>query len=601
MKFQPPAQQAWLVMLSKADDLGSERVVLDPNKLDAKGKITIDFVEPSLDGKKIAVSLSENGSEDGTLFFYDVESGKQIGEKIPRVTYPTAGGSVAWNAEGSGVYYTRYPHKGERPDEDLDFYQQVWFHQLGRPVEEDRYELGKELPRIAEIELNSSRDGKYVVAVVANGDGGDYAFYLHGPEGKWAPIAKFEDGVKHASFGADEALYLMSRKDAPRGKILRLPLEKGELADAKEVVSETQAVIEGYAATKSGVYVDGLIGGPSELRFYPFGGGTASVVPLPPVSAVHQMVWLEGDELLFKQTTYVSPYVWSKLDGPSAQPRASAMVGTSPVSFDDVEVVREFETSKDGTKVPMNIIRRKGTKLDGKNPTMLTGYGGYGASSSPGFDLGMRVWLDQGGVTVIANLRGGGEFGEAWHKAGNLTKKQNVFDDFLACGQWLIENKYCDSKHLVIEGASNGGLLMGAALTQRPDLFAAVVSHVGIYDSLRMELEPNGEFNVTEFGSVKDAEQFRALYAYSPYHRVVDGTKYPPILLTSGDNDGRVNPWQSRKMAARLQAANTSGNPILLRTTSTAGHGIGTSLDERIDEEADVYGFLFDQLGIQIK
>jgi prolyl oligopeptidase len=249
----------------------------------------------------------------------------------------------------------------------------------------------------------------------------------------------------------------------------------------------------------------------------------------------------------------------------------------------------------------MNILRRKGTKMDGKNPTLLTGYGGYGMSSSPGFDLGNRVWFDQGGVYVIANLRGGGEYGEEWHKAGNLTKKQNVFDDFLACAQWLTENKYCDSKTLVIEGGSNGGLLMGAALVQRPDLFAAVVSHVGIYDMLRTELEPNGEFNITEFGTVKDLEQFRALFAYSPYHHVVDGTKYPAVLMTSGDNDGRVNPWQSRKMAARLQAANGSGKPILLRTTSTSGHGIGTALDERIDEEADVWGFILDQLGIQIK
>jgi prolyl oligopeptidase len=367
------------------------------------------------------------------------------------------------------------------------------------------------------------------------------------------------------------------------------------------VVPQTAAVIEGYAPAQSGVYVDGLLGGPSELRFYPSAGGAASEVPLPAVSAVHQMVWLEGDEVLFKQTTYVSPYVWSKLDRPTSQPRATKMMGTSPVSFDDVEVVREFATSKDGTKVPMNIIRPKGIKLDEKNPTLLSAYGGYGISLSPQFDLGNRVWFDQGGVYVVANLRGGGEFGEEWHKAGNLTKKQNVYDDFLACAQWLIDNKYCDSKRLAIEGGSNGGLLMGAALTQRPDLFGAVVSHVGIYDALRTELEPNGEFNVTEFGTVKNLEQFRALYAYSPYHRVVDGTKYPPVLLTSGDHDGRVNPWQSRKMAARLQAANKSAHPILLRTTSTAGHGIGTSLDERIDEEADVWGFIFDQLGIQMR
>jgi prolyl oligopeptidase len=211
------------------------------------------------------------------------------------------------------------------------------------------------------------------------------------------------------------------------------------------------------------------------------------------------------------------------------------------------------------------------------------------------------MWLDQGGVYALANIRGGGEYGEEWHKAGNLTKKQNVFDDFLAAAEYLIGNHYTSPQHLAIQGASNGGLLMGAALTQRPDLFRAVVAQVGIYDMLRVELDPNGAFNTTEFGTVKDLDQFKALYAYSPYHHVMDGTKYPAVLLTSGDNDGRVNPWQSRKMAARLQEANKSDHPILLRTTSTAGHGIGTSLDERIDEEADVWAFLFDQLGMQVK
>ena len=209
-----------------------------------------------------------------------------------------------------------------------------------------------------------------------------------------------------------------------------------------------------------------------------------------------------------------------------------------------------------------------------------------------------RAWLDQGGVYVIANLRGGAEYGEEWHQAGRLTRKQNVFDDFIACAQHLIERKYTSSTHLAIIGGSNGGLLMGAAFTQRPDLFRAVVSYVGIYDMLRVELDPNGAFNVTEFGTVKDPEQFKALYAYSPYHRVKDGTAYPAILFPTGDNDHRVNPMQSRKMTARLQAATSSDRPILLRTSSNSGHGIGTAVDERIEEDADVLGFLFDQLGI---
>jgi prolyl oligopeptidase len=209
------------------------------------------------------------------------------------------------------------------------------------------------------------------------------------------------------------------------------------------------------------------------------------------------------------------------------------------------------------------------------------------------------MWLDQGGVYVDANLRGGGEYGEEWHLAGNLTRKQNVFDDFIACAQYLVDHKYTTPARLAILGGSNGGLLMGAALTQRPELFRAVVSFVGIYDMLRVELDPNGTFNITEFGTVKDTAQFKALYAYSPYHHVKDGTAYPAILFLTGENDHRVNPMQSRKMTARLQAANSSGNPVLLRTTSSAGHGIGTALDEEIEQNADVFSFLFDQLGIR--
>jgi prolyl oligopeptidase len=271
----------------------------------------------------------------------------------------------------------------------------------------------------------------------------------------------------------------------------------------------------------------------------------------------------------------------------------------SPASFSDVEVIRVSAISKDNTRVPMNILRRKGTKLDGNNPTLLYGYGGYGINESPAFSARRRAWLDHGGVWVTANLRGGAEFGDSWHEQGRLTKKQNVFDDFIACAEYLIKSKYTSPEKLAIEGGSNGGLLMGAALTQRPELFRAVVSHVGIYDMLRVETFPNGAFNVTEFGTVKETEQFKALYAYSPYHHVKDGTDYPAVLFLTGDNDGRVDPMNSRKMTARLQAATHSGRPVFLRTSSGSGHGIGTALNERIEQDADVFAFLFDQLGIK--
>jgi len=285
--------------------------------------------------------------------------------------------------------------------------------------------------------------------------------------------------------------------------------------------------------------------------------------------------------------------------GASGAPAKTALSVTSPVDFGDAEVRRVEATSKDGTHVPVNIVMRRGTALDGRNPTLLEGYGGYAISLAPYYSAMLRLWLEQGGIFVVANLRVGGEFGDAWHQAGRLTKKQNVFDDFVAAARYLIDQRYTRPASLATIGGSNGGLLMGAALTQHPELFRAVVSHVGIYDMLRCELYPNGAFNVTEFGSVTDAEQFRALYAYSPLHHVVDGTKYPAVILFSGTNDPRVNPADSRKFAARLQAASTSGYPVLLRI-SGSGHGFGTSLSEGLAQIADQYAFLFWQLGMKV-
>src|ERR1043166_831379 len=552
MNFQPPKQQPLLVTLASADDLKSEKVVLDPNVLDAKGTTAIDWFVPSSDGKYVAISLSKGGSEDGTLHFYETATGKALPDTIAHVQYPTAGGSAAWNADDTGVFYTRFPRKGERPDTDLNFYQQIYFHKLGTTDTEDTYSIGKDFPRIAEITLAASYDGKYILATVANGDGGDFAHYLLGPDERWNQITQFSDQIKVARLGRDNALYLLSRAEAPRGKILRLPLDAPQLKNAAEIISAGEAVIEQIVPSKEALYVGDLLGGPSQIRRFDLNGKNETTIPIPQISSVQEMLALEDGSLLFRDVNYTEPAAWFHCATEKTEPSTTALRNTSPVSFADIEVRREFATSKDGTKIPLNILSRKGTTRDGQNPTLLYAYGGYGISMSPNFDFTRRVWFDRRGVYVVANIRGGGEFGEEWHKAGNLTKKQNVFDDFAAAAEYLIRENYTRPEKLALQGGSNGGLLMGAMITQHPDLFRAVVSSVGIYDMLRVELAPNGAFNVTEFGTVKNPEQFKALYAYSPYHHVVDGTKYPGVLMMTGANDGRVAPYHSRKMTARL-------------------------------------------------
>lgn len=608
MKYQPPQQQPLLVAMHSADDPASAKAIFDPNAA-GKGSLSVQFYTPSLDGKYVATALSEGGSEDCSAHIFEVATGKELSDVVPRVNFATAGGSIAWKADGSGFYYTRYPQGNERPPEDANFYQQVYFHKLGTDPKQDAYIIGKDFPRIAEIQLQISDDGRWLLAEVGNGDGGQYAHYIMDSAGRWTQVTRFEDGVVSVKFGYDNDLYLLSRKDAPRGQILKLTLSDPKLAHAELIVPQSpgtgsdesaRASIENSVPTPGHLYVIDIMGGPSRVRVFDDKGHALAAPPLPPISAIGQVVSLGGGNVLFYTSTYLDPPAWYRFDAASGKSARTALFETSPVKFDDAEVVREFAISKDGTRVPLDIIRRKGTKLDGSNPALLDGYGGFGISMKP-FFVGSqtRTWLDQGGIAATASLRGGGEYGEEWHKEGNLTHKQNVFDDFIACAQYLVEQKYTSPAHLAIIGGSNGGLLMGAAFTQRPDLFRAVVSFVGIYDMLRVELDPNGAFNVTEFGTVKDPDQFKALYAYAPYHHVKDGTAYPAILFLTGENDHRVNPMQSRKMTARLQAANSSDHPILLRTTASAGHGIGTALDEEIEQGADVYSFLFDQLGIK--
>jgi prolyl oligopeptidase len=535
LKTQPPKQQPMVVVMKSADDVANERIVIDPNAIDAKGSTSIDFFVPSLDGKLVAVSLSEGGSESGTVHIFETATGKKLGDVIPRVNGGTAGGSVAWNGDGSGLFYTRYPRGSERAPEDMDFYQQVYFHKLGTPTEADTYEIGKDFPRIAEVAMETSDDGRFIAAAVANGDGGAFEHYLRSPEGKWTKIAPYDKEVIKTRFGNQEYLTLLTRAKAPRGRLIIMPLETPSLADAERAVEPSEAVIEDVTRTKEHMFVLDLVGGPSQVRLFDFRGTPEGLVPILPVSTVDQIVAVGGDDVLIRNESFLQPPAWYRVNGSNVSPVKTSLSKTSGVDFSAYEVVRETATSKDGTKVPISIMRKKGIKFDGSNPTLVWGYGGYSVSQQPGFSEGRMLWLEQGGVFAMTHIRGGGEFGEEWHSQGNLTKKQNVFDDFHACMMRMVELGYCTKDKLAIYGGSNGGLLMGAMITQHPGDFKAVVSSVGIYDMLRVELSSNGAFNVTEFGTVKDPAQFKAMYAYSPvsqrqgWHR----------LSSCPDDDGR--------------------------------------------------------------
>jgi prolyl oligopeptidase len=598
---RPPKQQPYLVTMPKPDPTLA-RVLVDPNVLDPSGGTTIDWYVPSEDGKLVAVSLSQGGSESGTVHVYESESGaERTTDVVPRAHGGTAGGSLAWNAEASGFWYTRYPHTGERPKEDLDFYQQVYFHELGKASASDVPSLVEGLPKIAEIKLHRSDDGRWLLAHVANGDGGEFLQFLldaRAREPRWKKLADLDDRVIAGQFARDGSLLLISRNGAPRGKLLRLDPKLGELARAKVVVPESSAVISTFESTATRLYVSDIVGGPSAVRIFDAAGKPHGGLPILPISGVGALARLEGDDVLFRNRSYLDAPAWYRWDAQHGRVSKTDLARQQSAKFDDAEVVRESCASKDGTSVPLSVVRRKGTALDGKNPVLLYGYGGYGISETPRYEPLLRLWLDAGGVYATANLRGGGEFGEEWHRAGNLTNKQHVFDDFIGCAHHLIDAGYTRPEHLAILGGSNGGLLMGAALTQAPELFRAVVAEVGIFDMLRVELTPNGVFNVTEFGTVKDEAQFKALYAYSPYHNVKPGVHYPATLLMTGENDPRVDPFQSRKMVARLQAATPGKTPILLRTSGNTGHGMGTPLDAAILEAVDLWGFLFAELGM---
>ena len=623
LKAQPPRQQPYLVVLESLSSTSGERILIDPATIGGAGGAggsAIDWYVVAPNAKLVAVSLSQGGTESGDVHIFDIDSGKQVDQVVPRVHGGTAGGSLAWTPDSRGFYYTRYPRAGERPEVDLDFYMHVWKRTLGTPLTADSYETGKDMPRIAEITIDvHEAPGAFLgaaLATVQNGDGGEFEFHLrtNAAPGGWVRLAKYTDKLVQAAFGPDDSIYFISHDGAPRGKLIRLALadalKPNPLSTAAVIVPEQKdTLIDAFgedasnlAITETSIYLTYQLGGPSEIRAFDHRGAPKPAPKQLQIASVGGLHRAGRDGLVFSQVSYIDPAAWYTFEPSSNRTDRTALATASPVSFDGYEVVREMATSKDGTKIPVNIVRKKGMKLDATGPALLTAYGGYGVNREPAFRPVNIALLEKGFVWAEANIRGGGEFGETWHRQGALLNKQNCFDDFAAAAELLRLRGYVAKDRLAIEGGSNGGLLMGATLVQQPQLASCVVSHVGIYDMLRVELSSNGAFNVPEFGTVKDPAQFKALYAYSPYHNVRDAVKYPSVLLLTGMNDPRVDAMQSRKFAARLQAAAQGvsfPNPVLLRTSLDSGHGMGTPLAERIAQAVDVHTFLCWRLGVK--
>ena len=596
LEEKPPKQQPFLVSLRSLADRSTETIVADPNAIDASGGTTIDFYTTSANGNLAAVSLSKNGTEDGTLYVYETETGRRLDDVIPRVNGGTAGGSAAFDESGTGLYYTRYPAPGERPEADLPFYQQVWFHKLGTPVSSDTYVIGREFPKIAEIALIPSRDARWLVADVGNGDGGEHGYWLRAPNGTWTELSRFEDGLIEAHFGFDGALYVRSRANAPNKKIVRIPLERPRLDAARVVVPESDRAIESFTPAATRLYVREMVGGPTQLRIYDLSGKEKGLVAMAEPASIGNAVVTEGDDAIVRCQTYTRAPATFTLAGGTSELRPTAIAQTSRADFSDCEVRREFATAQDGAKIPVNILMRRGTPKDGSAPLLMYGYGSYGINETPYFRPSVRAWIEQGGIYVDASVRGGGEYGDAWHNAARLGTKKRSMDDFAACARYLVQEGYTTRDRLAIEGGSAGGLLVFGTLVHHPNDVGAAIAEVGYGDVLRTERSPNGEFNVTEFGTVKDSTLFREMLAYSPYHHVKPGTRYPSVLALTGVNDPRVEPWQTFKMVAQLQASG-SPHPVLMRVSYDSGH-VGSSLSEEDRENADVLQFLFDRLGV---
>ena len=611
-RFTTPAKKGGRYFFTKNDGLQNQNVLytmtslsgepkelLDPNKLSTDGTVALSGTAYSEDGKLMAYGISDAGSDWQEWKVRDVETATDLPDRVRWVKFSGA----SWTLDGSGFFYSRY----DQPDESTkmtgaNYFQKLYFHRLGTPQSEDKLVYERKDQKEWGFSGQVTEDGRYLGIHVWQGTDPKNRFYykdLQAPGSKVVELLNDFDAAYDFIGNDGTVFWFKTDLKAPRGRVIAIDTQDPARDRWREILPERPEALQSVSVVNDMFVAEYLKDARSELRIYNLDGTFAREVELPGLGSTSGFGGKRKDtETFYSFTGFTTPTTIYRYDMVSG---ASTVFRKPKVDFDPSAYATEqvFYASKDGTRIPMFITSRKGLVKDGSNPTYLYGYGGFNVSMTPTFSVANLVWMEMGGVYAMANLRGGGEYGEDWHQAGTKLKKQNVFDDFIAAAEWLIANKYTSSQKLAIGGGSNGGLLVGACLNQRPDLYRAALPAVGVMDMLRFHKFTIGWGWVSDYGSSDDPDQFKALLAYSPLHNIKPGTRYPATLVTTADHDDRVVPGHSFKYAAALQAAQAGPEPTLIRIETRAGHGAGKPTAKLIEETADRWGFLVKELGVQ--
>jgi len=584
------------------------RVLIDPNGMGASngpapGPVALTAMEVNPAGTAVAYGLSRSGSDRQEIAVRDVGSGADLSDRLHWAKFV----AIAWVKDGSGFYYTRFPEPGTVPPGDEHYFNKVYYHRLGDPQERDTLVFDKPAERETVFGVEVSDDDRWAVITAFQGASDKSEVYVldrRAPETAPVPLVTgfasayaFIEAAPPES-GPQPRLFFRTDDRAPRGRIVAVDPGRPD-APPVEVVPESADKLSAALIIHGTLVASYLQNASDRIRLYDLDGHPAGTVDLPAIGSVSGISGQpRDDEMFIGFTSFVYPPANYRYDFAA---KALAPFGRSEARINpaDYETTQVWYPSKDGTNVSMFLVRRKGLPMDGERPVLLTGYGGFNISLTPAFDPANFVLLDKGGIYAVANLRGGGEYGEAWHEAGMFERKQNVFDDFIAGAEWLGASGWSNPARIAIEGGSNGGLLTGAVMVQRPDLFGAVMCRVPVADMLRYHLFTVGRFWISEYGSADNPDHFTYLYRYSPLHNVKDGVAYPPTLITTADTDDRVSPGMAKKFAARLQAADSDDSPVLIRVETKAGHGAGKPVSKMIEEDADIFAFLFKYLGVE--